>query len=121
MSKNIDISMKISNKAPTVTVVEGVVLTVNNRKNNILLMQAEVKKRSKEAEKLAKEATERGEEYESNTEMELMDFTLKALVGEKGFNEIEELDLPFPEYKVVYKTIMAVATGTEVEEERFQE
>ena len=43
------------------------------------------------------------------------------LAGAKSAKAIEELDLPMPEYKVVYHAIMAAATGTSLEDvDRFQ-
>lgn len=121
MSKMIDISSKISNQLPTIRVSDTHIYSVNNRKNAILLMQATVNKMSKEATKKAEEAEEKGEEYEGNIEIEIMDFALSKLLGEKAHNEIEDMDLPLPEYKLLYEAVMAAATGRELEDvEQFQ-
>ena len=48
--KVIDISMKITNQLPMIRITEDLVVTVNNRKNNILCVQA----MASEAEKKVK-------------------------------------------------------------------
>lgn len=106
MSNFIDISKKITNELPTVKITEDIIVTVNNRKNNILCIQA-----------MVEESTKKG-----GNEIKLMNKTLEMLVGKKSADEIEALDLPLPEYKEVYAGIMGAATGTTAEEEadRFQ-
>lgn len=42
---------------------------------------------------------------------------LEMLVGASATAKIEEMDLPLPEYKMLYETIMGVATGTYGEEQ----
>lgn len=106
MSKFYDISGKISNSLPTVKISDDVVVTVNNRKSNMLL----VKKRVDEISK-----------RDDLDEGEAMTEVLKQLVGEKSAAAIEELDLPLPEYKEVYQAIMAAASGRELEDATFQE
>ncbi|MDE6210076.1 MAG: hypothetical protein K2M73_10460 [Lachnospiraceae bacterium] len=103
MSKLYDISAKITNELPTMRITDEIIVTVNNRKNNILGIQAMVK----ESEKKTKES---GEDLE---EMELMNKALKLLVGEKKTEEINDLDLPINEYKYVYTSIMKLAQGIE--------
>lgn len=114
MSNLIDISKRITNELPVVKITDDVIATVNNRKSNILNMQIMIM----EAEKKAKK---NGEEYD---EMAFMSKTLEMLTNAKTAQSIEELDLPLPEYKLVYKAIMSAATGSEMKEddekERFQ-
>lgn len=103
--KVIDISMKITNQLPMIRITEDLVVTVNNRKNNILCVQA----MASEAEKKVGEDGDNG-----------IGFIVKAiemLVGKEAADKIENMDLPLPEYKEMYNTIMSVATGTYGEEQ----
>ena len=111
MAKVIDITSKITNELPMVRITDELVVSVNNRKNTILNMQAMVQE------------TQKNSEDGTFDEVALMGKTLSMLIGEKSAKEIEKMDLPFPEYKVVYQAVMAAATGTDLEEveKRFQE
>lgn len=111
MGKMIDISSKISNALPVVKITDEIVVTVNNRKSNILKMQAMVK----EQEKVAKK--NKGE----FDEIKFMNDVLGMLIGEKNAEAIDSLDLPLPDYKIVYEAIMDAATGGQEQEgNRFQ-
>lgn len=101
MSNIIDISAKITNQLPVVKITDEIIVTVNNRKSTILNMQAMVREAQKKSEK-------NGGEYD---EMAFMAKALSMIIGEKSVKAIEELDLPLPEYKEVYQSIMKVATG----------
>ena len=103
--KVIDISMKITNQLPMIRITEDLVLTVNNRKNNILCVQA----MASEAEKKVSEDGDNG--------IGFMVKALEMLVGKEAADKIEDMDLPLPEYKEMYNTIMSVATGTYGEEQ----
>ncbi|MBQ7775302.1 MAG: hypothetical protein IJ379_05215 [Lachnospiraceae bacterium] len=111
MAQIIDITGKITNELPMVRITEQLVVTVNNRKNTILNMQAMVQE------------TQKKSEDGTFDEVALMNKTLCMLIGEKAVTEIEEMDVPFPEYKIIYQAVMAAATGSELEEveKRFQE
>lgn len=113
MGQILDISKKITNELPMVKITDELVVTVNNRKNTILNMQAMVQ----EAQKKAKDGDG------TFDEIALMNKTLEMLIGAKAAKEIEKMDLPLPEYKVIYQAVMAAATGTSLEEveSRFQE
>lgn len=100
--KVIDISMKITNQLPAIRITEDLIVTVNNRKSNILNIQA-----------MAKEA----ENKEDVDETAFMNKGLEMLIGKGDSDKIESLDLPLPEYKEMYNTIMQVAMGTYGEEE----
>lgn len=115
MSNIIDISGKITNQLPMIRIADDKVYTVNNRKNTILNVQAMVQ----EAERKARKNKEEGGELD---ETKLMNKAMEMLIGTKAVNEIEEMNLPLPEYKIVYQAIMAAATGTNIEEveQRFQ-
>lgn len=69
---------------------------VNNRKQTILNIQAMVR----EYEKKEKED---GEKY---NEMAFINKAMQMLVGATNAEKIEELNLPLPEYKFIYNTIM---------------
>ena len=98
----IDISMKITNQLPMIRITEDLVVTVNNRKSTILNIQA-----------MAQEA----ENKENKDDMAFMIKGLEMLVGKDASDKIEALDLPIPEYKGMYNTIMQVAMGTYGEEQ----
>ena len=100
--KVIDISMKITNQLPMIRITEDLVVTVNNRKSTILNIQA-----------MAQEA----ESKENKDDMAFMIKGLEMLVGKDASDKIEALDLPIPEYKERYITIMQVAMGTYGEEQ----
>lgn len=112
MAQVIDIRDRITNELPMVRVTEELVITVNNRKNTILNMQAMI------SEEQRKSLENEG----AFDEMKMMRKTLEMLIGKKAADEVEALDLPFPEYKMVYQAIMAAATGNTMEdvEKRFQ-
>lgn len=100
--KVIDISMKITNQLPMIRITDDLTVTVNNRKNNILCVQAMAKG------------------IEGKEDVDELTFIVKALemlVGKDAADKIEKIDLPIPEYKEVYNTIMQVASGTYGEEE----
>ncbi len=111
MARIIDITSKITNELPMVRITDELVVSVNNRKNTILSMQAMVQ----EIQKNSEDGT--------HDEVSLITKTLSMLIGEKATKEIEKMDLPLPEYKTVYRAVMAAATDTELEEleKRFQE
>ena len=96
MAQIYDISMKITNELPRLAITQDITVTINNRKSTILNIQAMVK----EAENKATD------------EMDFMNKALGMLIGEKNAKEIDAMDLPLPEYKEVYQTIMNIATGT---------
>lgn len=88
-------------KAVDMATKDELMVTVNNRKNNILNIQA-----------MAQEF-----EKKKGDEMAFMTKGLEMLVGASATAKIEEMDLPLPEYKMLYETIMGVATGTYGEEQ----
>jgi PBP1b-binding outer membrane lipoprotein LpoB len=100
--KVIDISMKITNQLPMIRITDDLVVTVNNRKNTILNVQAM--------------ATEAEKKKDNDNEMEFMTKALEMLIGKESADKIEAMDLPLPEYKEMYNAIMGVATGTYGEE-----
>lgn len=113
MGQIIDITSRITNELPIVKITDELVVTVNNRKNTVLNMQAmvlEIQKKAKEGDG-------------TFDELAMMNKTLEILVGAKAAKEIDAIDLPLPEYKIVYQAVMAAATGSSLEEveDRFQD
>lgn len=95
MQKNFyDISAQITNQLPTLKITDDIIVTVDNRHKNVLCIQG-----------LALESEGK------ITENELMDKSIAMLIGEKHAKAIEELNLPLPEYKLVYQTLLKVALG----------
>ena len=103
-AKIYDISMYITNELPRLCIADGLIVTVNNRKSTILLVQAMINETERKA--AAGDLSE-----EDNTEYAMMDDALKLLIGKEATEEINTLDLPLPEYKRVYNAIMALAIG----------
>lgn len=112
MAQIIDITGRITNELPMVRITDSLAVTVNNRKNTVMNIQAMIEQEQREVEKGGK----------TFDELKMMRKVMEMLVGEKMANEVEALDLPFPEYKLVYQAIMAAATGGSMEdvERRFQ-
>lgn len=112
MSNIIDISAKITNQLPIVKISDEIIATVNNRHSTIMSMQLLIKEQEKRAK-------ENNDEYD---EMAFMERVLGMLTSQKIVDAVNKLDLPFPEYKIVYQAIMAAATGQSQEEvdKRFQ-
>lgn len=96
MAQIIDISQKITNQLPIVKLTDDIVVTVNNRKSTVLNAMA-----------VYDEMNKKGEENDASSITEI----LTMLIGEKNTDVIEALDLPLPEYTLVFETILDVATG----------
>lgn len=92
-----DIASKLSNARPTLKIAEGMTYEVNNSKNNLLVVNQELKKNNK-------------------GEVELIDFTIEKVLGEKALKEINALDLSIADYKVIFIAIMACVSGVTYEE-----
>ena len=90
--KLIDISMKITNSLPVLKITDEL------RKSVVLNIQA-----------MAKQVED---EKNEKTQLEFMNKALNMLIGEKNTQAIEDIDLPMPEYRLVYETIMNIAAGT---------
>lgn len=107
-AKIYDISMYITNELPKVVITDELMVTVNNRKSAVLNVQTMIMEQERKS--ASGELSE-----EEDTEYAIMEKALKLLVGEKSAKAIDELDLPIPEYKKVYETIMVAATGADPE------
>jgi len=116
MANIIDISSKITNELPIVKISDEILATVNNRKSVILTMQLLVNEQQRKAK----------ESEEGYDEFVFMEKILTMLVSPTVVKAINKLDLPLPEYKLVYNAVMAAATGQTLEdmeaaEKRFQQ
>lgn len=101
----IDISAKITNKLPAVKISDDLIITVNNRKSNMLAVRAMVTESQK--------VEENGGESD---ELKLMDSIMRTLTNAKTVDEINKLDLPLPEYKLIFNAVQAACSGQTVEE-----
>lgn len=98
--KTYDITSKITNELPTIKITDDLICTINNRKTNVLTVLAKVK-----------------EDGQNKDNFETIEEAMKLLVGEKSAKAIENMDLPAPEYVYLFKCVMAVAQGREIEEQ----
>lgn len=102
MAQVIDIRELVTNELPLIQITDELTVAVNNRKSNVLAVQGLYMQEEEKAKKGKK----------SLSESEMMDTVLGMLIGEKNVIAINEMDLPTPSYKVVFDTILNVATGT---------
>lgn len=103
MAKVIDISAKLTNERPTLKLGEGKVYEIDNRKNTVLIMNQKMEK-------------------SDLNNLEEVDEILELLIGKEAVKEINEMNLPFPDYLTIFIGVMAGATGEEYEtiEARFR-
>lgn len=101
MAKKIDLTNKFSKEKPSITIGD-LTLEVNDEKTNILSLNSLIKN--------------------GMSEVEVMDESLKLLLGEEGYKQIEELKLSLNDYKILYFAILAVVNDEELEdvEKRFR-
>lgn len=107
-AKIYDISTFITNELPKMVITNDIIVTVNNRKSTVMNVQAMIM----EFEKKASEQ----EMGQAEADTKMMEKTLQMLIGESNAKKIEELDLPLPEYKKIFETIMAAAQGVNPDE-----
>lgn len=92
----IDISKKLSNDKPVIKIAEGKEYKINNSKNTMLLINQEMQN--------------------NKNELEAMDKAVKLALGQNAFEEIENMDLSFADYKVLFIGIMAGVSDQSYEE-----
>lgn len=92
----IDISKKLSNDKPVIKIAEGKEYKINNSKNTMLLINQEMKN--------------------NKNELEAMDKAVKLALGQSAFEEIENMELSFADYKVLFIGIMAGVSDQSYEE-----
>lgn len=101
-----DISHRITNKLPVLRITEDFVCTVDNRKSNVLNVQAMVRQMEKKNE----------EEGEEDDKFAVMQKSLEMLIGAKDAKRLEEMDLPITEYTDIFQAVMAASQGKTLEE-----
>ena len=101
MAKVYDLTAKIDNERPIIKIGEKE-FKVNDNHKTVILVQAELQKKS---------------------ETEAFDFVFEKLLGEEAAKEIEKMDLSFSNVKTLFLAVMAAASGEELEtiEARFQQ
>lgn len=92
----IDISKKLSNDKPVIKIAEGKEYKINNSKNTMLLINQEMQN--------------------NKNELEAMDKAVKLALGQSAFEEIENMELSFEDYKVLFIGIMAGVSDQSYEE-----
>lgn len=104
MSKVIDITSKLTNDRPKLKVTDDLEFEIDNRKNTIF-----------EVEKLLND--------EDVNNIAVIDTILEKLMGKKAVEELNNLELSFDSYQVIFTAAMAGAMGEdyEVAEARFRE
>lgn len=102
MARNIDLSNKLSNDRPTIT-INGVTYKVNDEKTNVLLMNQELKK-------------------EGNTEAEMVDKIITILLGKKALKEIDAIGYGLSQYMTIFYALVACVNDIDIEVamQRFQ-
>ena len=92
----IDISKKLSNEKPILKIAEGKEYKVNNSKNTMLLIDQQMRS--------------------GENEVESMDYVIRLTLGEKAFKEIESMEMPFSDYKILFIGVMAAVSGQTYDE-----
>ena len=92
----IDISKKLSNDKPVIKIAEGKEYKINNSKNTMLLINQEMQN--------------------NKNELEAMDKAVKLALGQSALEEIENMELSFADYKVLFIGIMAGVSDQSYEE-----
>ena len=92
----IDISKKLSNEKPILKIAEGKEYNVNNSKNTMLLIDQQMRS--------------------GENEVESMDYVIRLTLGEKAFKEIESMEMPFSDYKILFIGVMAAVSGQTYDE-----
>ncbi len=96
MAKIIDITGKLTNEKPVIKVTEDFEFEVNASKNAVIRMQSVVR--------------------EGMSDVELMDESLKILIGEVNFERLNDMNLSIADYKTVYIAVMACVNNESFED-----
>ncbi|WP_336822940.1 hypothetical protein [Sporosarcina sp. USHLN248] len=104
MSKQIDISARLSNKRPTLKLSDDMIYEVNNRKSTMLILNQKMK----------------------NTDLNdiaEVDEILTVLLGKKAVREINEMDPSLAGFQAIMMGAMAAVMDEDLEvvEKRFQQ
>lgn len=101
MAKTIDITSKLTNERPVLKLGKGKEYPIDNRKNTVLTIQAKMDREDGPAQ---------------------MDEVLELALGKEAVKEINDSDISFADYQVIFIATMAGALGEdyEVVEARFR-
>lgn len=102
MAKHIDLSSKLSNERPTIT-INGIVYKVNDEKSNVLKMNQQLKK-------------------QNVSELETVDKIISILLGENALKEIDAAGYGLKQYMTIFYGLIACVNDEDIEdvEKRFQ-
>ncbi|MFW5436358.1 hypothetical protein [Paenibacillus apiarius] len=95
MAKTIDITSKLTNERPILKLGEGKEYTIDNRKNTVLAIQAKM------------DGGSEGAAY--------LDEVLELALGKEAVKEINESDISFTDYQIIFVAALAGALGEEYE------
>ncbi|OME86530.1 MULTISPECIES: hypothetical protein [Paenibacillus] len=95
MAKIIDITSKLTNERPKLKLGEGKEYEIDNRKNTVLAIQAKIDKGAE------------GSEY--------LDEVLEMALGKSAVKEINESDISFADYQIIFVAVLAGALGEDYE------
>ncbi len=102
MARIIDITGKLTNEKPVIRISDDLQFEVNTSKNAVIRVQTIIN--------------------DNLSDIELMDESLKILIGEEAYKRLDELELNIADYKTVYTAVMACINNESFEdaEKRFQ-
>lgn len=95
MAKTIDISGKLTNERPVLKLGEGKEYPIDNRKNTVLAIQAKMD--------------------EGSGDVANLNEVLELALGEDAAKEINESDISFADYQIIFVAALAGALGEEFE------
>lgn len=95
MAKTIDITGKLTNERPVLKLTEDKQYEIDNRKNTVFQIQAKM------------DAGGEGTEY--------IDEVLELALGKDAAKEINESDISFEDYQIIFIAALAGALGEEYE------
>lgn len=101
MAKTIDITSRLTNERPVLKLGEGKEYPIDNRKNTVFQIQAKMD--------------------EGGDGTAYIDEVLELALGKEAVKEINESDISFADYQIIFVAALAGATGEdfEVVEARF--
>ncbi|GIO34346.1 hypothetical protein J2TS6_54870 [Paenibacillus albilobatus] len=95
MAKTIDITGKLTNERPVLKLGEGKEYPIDNRKNTVFQIQTKIDEGGE------------GTEY--------IDEVLELALGKDAVKEINESDVSFADYQIIFVAALAGALGEEYE------
>lgn len=95
MAKTIDITSRLTNERPVLKLGDGREYPVDNRKNTVLAIQAKI---------------------DENADGDSLDEVLKLALGEEAVKELNESDISFADYQIIFIAVLAGALGEDYED-----